>query len=315
MIGPLPIKSFHGVYLLGSYEFNTYLIRGKKCALIEGGVSNQFLLILRQLEYLEISPNDIDFLVILHSHADHIMSFPPLQEHFPWMQIAAFEGSKKVFNDERLVNKFKESDLKIAQSLYEAGMVDGRVYHSSSLLFPMNLSLREGDQLELGERINLRVLETPGHAPDNISIYLGEEKVLFVSDAVGIYYPPDYIKPNFFYDLSMHQSSLLRIQEIGAKVLCKGHQGMVIGEKKVQDYIQFAFNGIEKFKRYVQEALLAGKDEEEVSKKFTNIHQWGISAFFPWESNFRLSRLLIKRTLGYFDKEIRKNLNKSKKDL
>ena len=96
-------------------------------------------------------------------------------------------------------------------------------------------------------------------------------------------------------------ASLKRIQHIRAKVLCKGHQGVVTREKEVQDYIQIAFNGIENFKKYVQEALNAGRNENDVSNEFTNAHQSGISAFFPWESNFRLTLLLIKRTLEYFN--------------
>ena len=244
MIDTPPIKLSNSVYLLGGHEFNIYLLKGKKCALIEGGVSTQFPLIERQLEYLEISPNEIDFLVALHSHANHIMTFPPLQERFPWMQIAASVESKKSFNDERLVSKFKEFDRDIAQSLFKAGIGDGEVHESSTLRFPIDLFFQEGDQIDLGNRVKLKVLETPGHSPDGISLYVEDERVLFVSDAVGLYYPPDYIKPNYFYNLAIHEASLQRIKNIRARVLCKGHQGAVTGEKEIQHYIDMAFDGI-----------------------------------------------------------------------
>jgi glyoxylase-like metal-dependent hydrolase (beta-lactamase superfamily II) len=307
MAGALPIKTSDRVYLLGSYEFNIYLVRGEKCALIEGGVSTQFPFLLKQLEYLNVSPRDIDYLIVLHSHADHIMTFPLLQETFPWVQVAASVKSEKSFNDERLVGKFKESDLWIAQSLFKAGLGDGMVHQSSSLCFPMNLSFKEGDQIDLGNGVKLRVLETQGHSPDGISLYFEDDGVLFVSDTVGLYYPPDYIKPNYFYNMAIHEASLQRIKNIRAKVLCKGHQGVVRGEMEVQDYIQMAFNGIEKFKKYVREALNAGREKNDLSKEFTDAYQSGISAFFSWESNFRLTQLLIKRTLEYFNEEARKS--------
>jgi glyoxylase-like metal-dependent hydrolase (beta-lactamase superfamily II) len=307
MASPFPIQISDRVYLLGSSEFNIYLVRGEKCALIEGGVSTQFPSLLKQLQYLEISPWDIKYLIVLHSHADHIMTFPPLQETFPWMQVAASAKSEKSLRDERLVGKFKESDLWIAQSLFKAGQGDGMVHQSSSHHFPMDLSFEEGDEIDLGEGVKLKVLETPGHSPDAISLYFEEDGIIFVSDTVGLYYPPDYIKPNYFYNLSFHEVSLQRIRNIRAKVLCKGHQGVVMGEKVVQDYIQMAFSGIENFKEYVREALEAGRDENEVSKEFTDAHQSGISAFFPWESNFRLTQLLIRRTLEYLNKETHKS--------
>jgi glyoxylase-like metal-dependent hydrolase (beta-lactamase superfamily II) len=307
MAGALPIKISDRVYLLGSHEFNIYLVRGEKCALIEGGVSTQFPFLLKQLGYLKISPRDIDYLIVLHSHADHIMTFPPLQENFPWMQVAASAKSERSLNDERLVGKFKESDLWIAQSLSRAGLGDGLIHQSSSLRFPMNLPFQEGDQIDLGNGIKLKVLETPGHSPDAISLYFEDDEILFVSDTVGLYYPPDYIKPNYFYNLAIHEASLRRIQNKRAKVLCKGHQGVVTGEKEVQHYIQMAFDGIENFKKYVQEALDAGRDENDLSKEFTDGHQSGISAFFSWRSNFRLTQLLIKRTLEYFNEKTHKS--------
>jgi glyoxylase-like metal-dependent hydrolase (beta-lactamase superfamily II) len=223
------------------------------------------------------------------------------------MQVAASAKSKRSLNDERLVGKFKESDLWIAQSLFKAGLGNGMIYQSSSLRFPMNLSFEEGDQIDLGNGVKLKVLETPGHSPDAISLYFEDEEVLFVSDTVGLYYPPDYIKPNYFYNLAIHEASLQRIKNVRAKVLCKGHQGIVTGEKEVQNYIQIAFNGIENFKIYLREALNAGRDENDLSNEFTDAHQSGISAFFPWESNFRLTQLLIKRTLEYFNEETRKS--------
>jgi len=303
MASPLPIQISDRVCLLGSSEFNIYLVRGEKCALIEGGVSTQLPFLLKQLEYLKISPRDIDYLIVLHSHADHIMTFPPLQETFPWMQVAASTKSKRSLNDEKLVGKFKESDLWIAQSLFKAGLGDGMIYQSSSLRFPMNLSFEEGDQIDLGNGVKLKVLETPGHSPDAISLCLEDEQVLFVSDTVGLHYPPGFIKPNYFFNLAIHKASLQRIQNMRAKVLCKGHQGVVTGEKEVQQYVQLAYNGIENFKKYVREALSVNRDENDLSKDFTDAHQSGISAFFPWESNFRLTQLLIKRTLEYFNEK------------
>jgi glyoxylase-like metal-dependent hydrolase (beta-lactamase superfamily II) len=292
-----PIKFSESVYLLGSHEFNIYLVKGKEHALIEGGVSTQLPLLLRQLERIKVSPQDIHYLIVLHAHADHVMTFPPLKEKFPWMKVGAFTASREVFNNEKLVNKFKESDRMIAHSLSEAGMGDGTVYHSSSFHYPMDLAIKEGDRIDLGNGITLRVLETPGHAPDGISLYLEMEEVVFVSDTLGIFYPPDFIKPNYFYHLGMHKTSLRKIQDTGAMVLCKGHQGIVKGKGEVQHYIDLAFKGIEEFKVYLQGALSSGKDEEEVSREFTDAYQSGVSAFFSWESNFKLSRLLIKRTL------------------
>lgn len=140
----------------------------------------------------------------------------------------------------------------------------------------MSLSLHDGDQIDLGDMARLRVLETQGHAPDNIRSYMEEKDFLFISDAVGIFYPPSYVKPNFFYNLGVCKSLLQRIQDMGTKVIVQRVSEVVLEKKKIQDYLQLALRGVEEFKRYLGTSLKAGMDERKVSKDFTNTYQRGV---------------------------------------
>jgi len=166
----------------------------------------------------------------------------------------------------------------------------------------LDLPLEEGDGLDLGKGIRLRVLETPGHAPDSISLYLDSERILFASDAVGIWYPRGHIRPNHFYDLGMYEESLKRIRSLRPCVLCKGHQGAIIGEQAVQDYVGLALAGVEQFKDFVRAHPDAAGREDLMREVTQDDVLVGVLAMFPLENNINLWKLMIRRTLEYLDR-------------
>jgi len=47
-------------------------------------------------------------------------------------------------------------------------------------------TVNEGDKIDLGDNLQLRVIHTPGHSKGSISLYLEPDQVLFVGDAVPI---------------------------------------------------------------------------------------------------------------------------------
>jgi len=302
MTGLLPLRIGRHVYLLGTYSFNTYLVCGEQAVLVEGAVSAQVPLLLRQLKFLGVDMREINHLVALHSHADHLMAFPPLRERFPWMRVAAHRFADKPFRDPRVQEKFHEADVHFAASLASAGLVEETTYGRRDGTYPLDLPLGEGDSLDLGNGIRLHVLETPGHAPDSISLYLEREGILFVSDAVGLWYPRGDIRPNHFYDLGMYEGSLRRIRSLRPRVLCKGHQGVIIGEKAVKDYVDLALAGVEHFKDFVRAHSDAAGREDLLRETTLDDFLVGVLAMFPLENNINLWKLMIRRTLEYLDR-------------
>ena len=119
----LPFQITKNITLLGSELFNLYLVKGETYAIVEGGVSGIAYPFLDQLSLLDVPPEAISHLVILHSHFDHMMVFPVLKERYPWMKIVTSDLNRATFSSDRIVAKIFDSDRKITLALKEKGII------------------------------------------------------------------------------------------------------------------------------------------------------------------------------------------------
>jgi glyoxylase-like metal-dependent hydrolase (beta-lactamase superfamily II) len=297
----LPVQITNRVTLLGSELFNLYLVRGETNAIIEGGVSAVAYPFLNHLNQLNVPPESISHLVILHSHFDHMMIFPFLIERYPWMKIVSSVLNRPIFANDRIIGKIFDSDRRMTLALMENGLISEAPMLTSLGSFPLDISLEEGSILDLGRGVKIRFFEAPGHAPDCLCAYLEKEEALFCTDAAGFYTPPDFFRPNFWYRLDEAQKSLDKMKVIDPRILCRGHYGAISGREDVRRHLKMGKQCIEDFKSFalgrIQEGWSMDKITEEVTERFSK----GFLQFFPPEDNQRLWGLLVQRTLEHLN--------------
>jgi len=88
--------------------------------------------------------------------------------------------------------------------------------------------LREGDEIDLGDR-RLRVIETPGHSPDGISLFDPAAGILFVGDTLieGPLYA--HYDESSIPDLAVSVGKLAQL-EVPVHAICAGHVPRAIAE-------------------------------------------------------------------------------------
>jgi glyoxylase-like metal-dependent hydrolase (beta-lactamase superfamily II) len=296
----LPFQVTKNITLLGSELFNLYLVKGETYAIVEGGVSGITYTFLKQLDQLNIPPEAISHLVILHSHFDHMMVFPVLKERYPWMKIVTSDLNRATFSSERIVAKLFDSDRKITLALKERGMISEAPNLQPYTFFPLDITVQEGSVLDLGKGMKMKFFEIPGHSPDCLAASLEEEGVLFCSDGAGFYTPPDFFRPNYWYRLDDAEKSLDKMKAIDPEILCRGHYGTMIGKDLARKHLQMNRQSIENFKSFVLEKINGGWSVEKITQDVSVRFSKGFLEFFPAEEKYRLWELLIQRTLEYF---------------
>ena len=300
----LPFQVTKNITLLGSELFNLYLVKGETYAIIEGAVSGITYPFLEQLKQLDVPPEAISHLVILHSHFDHMMVFPTLKGRYPWMKIVTSDMNRATFSSERVLTKIFDSDRKITLALRERGMISEAPNLAPYTFFPLDITVQEGSVLDLGKGVKMKFLEIPGHSPDCLAAFLEEEGLLFCSDGAGSYTPPDFFRPNYWYRLDEAEKSLDKIKGIDPEILCRGHYGTIIGRDLARKHLQMNRQSIEDFKAFVLEKINEGYSVEEIAKNVTVRFSKGFLELYPDEENLRLWKLLIQRTLEHFGIEM-----------
>lgn len=106
----------------------------------------------RYLALLAYHGLQLEFLIETHTHADHISCARMMR---------------------RLTGTGTASEARL-------------VMHAKSPNPHVQLHVQHSDLLKLGPNINLRVLETPGHTPDSISLYAAKASRVFTGDALLI---------------------------------------------------------------------------------------------------------------------------------
>jgi len=121
-------------------------------------------------------------------------------------------------------------------------------YLNTQVINP-NKAVKMGDGFDLGG-IHVKVLETPGHTPFNLSYLVSDEQVLFCGDAIVTHYIPN-LEEGGPEDWKTWLNSLDLIETKRCEIIIPGHGDFITG----QDIPK----AIERIRRILKEAINTGK--------------------------------------------------------
>ena len=192
---------------------NTYLIDGEMVILIDPGHSRHLDKLFSQMEGDGISPDEIDLILITHSHPDH------------------FEGLEAFFDKPVRIAMCREEE----RYLRENGRLLFDMMGQPIPKYRVDFFLKEGE-LHLKER-TFHIYQTPGHSPGSLSIYWPEKKILFTGDVVfyGGIGRTDFLEG----DSKLLMESIERLSHLDIELLLPGHGEIVMGRERVLQNFEF----------------------------------------------------------------------------
>jgi len=197
----------------------SYVIKGKRVAIVETGPRLTVENLLASLKEIRIKKKEVDYVLVTHIHIDHAGGAGTLLAHLPNASLLVHErGARHLVSPERLWISSLQVLGDIAEMYGEFEPVPkGRV-----------VTAREGMIIDLGEGVDLKVLEMPGHASHELGFYEKNSQGVFPGDAAGIYLNKfDVIIPTTPppFHLEMALSSLNRLIKMKPKWLYYSHFG------------------------------------------------------------------------------------------
>ena len=164
-----PVQLTENVFLIDDFDLSmpertgTYVLTEDKVTLIETSASPSIPYILEGLQTLGVSPADISYIIVTHIHLDHAGGAGLMLQHCPNAKVIVHpKGARHLADPSRLImgakavygDKFSQLFDPIVEIPEDRLMIKG-----------------EGDTLEISEKLNLKFLDTPGHANHHFSIY------------------------------------------------------------------------------------------------------------------------------------------------
>jgi glyoxylase-like metal-dependent hydrolase (beta-lactamase superfamily II) len=194
-----------GLWCLGRRESNVYILKGDRdTMLISGGMSYILPNVLRQMASFGFDMDQINKILILHAHFDHIGVIPYFKRKNPSIDVYASLRGWEILKKERAVATINEFSKLTAERMGLAKVLkeyDCEWRHDVS-----GETVSDGDAIDLGGR-TIRILETPGHSSCSLTAYVPEIKALFPSDGGGIPFG-NRINPAGNSNFTLYQQSL-----------------------------------------------------------------------------------------------------------
>jgi len=156
----------------------SYVLKGKSVAIIESGPTSSVPNLLAGLGKLGVKLEDVAYVAVSHIHLDHGGGAGTLLKSLPNAKVIAHQrGAPHLANPEKLWQSSKEILGKITE-----------LYGEPEPVPPERIiAAEDGMTFNLGKNVNLRVVETLGHASHHQSYYETLGRGVFPGDAAGMY--------------------------------------------------------------------------------------------------------------------------------
>ena len=156
----------------------SYVLRGKRVAMVETGPASSVPNLLAGLKKLDVELEKVAYVAVSHIHLDHAGGAGTLLKHLP--------------NAKVIVHPRGAFHLAHPQKLWEQSkLILGRITELYGEPEPVPedriISASDGMIFDLGDGVELKVIETLGHASHHQSYYEKSSDGIFPGDAAGIY--------------------------------------------------------------------------------------------------------------------------------
>ena len=235
------------------------LITEEKAAIFDAGFAFTAKPMVKKIK-AELGDRPLDYILLLHSHYDHISGASLMKKVWPEAKIVSAEHAAKVFE--------KPSAMKRISQMNRAAAF----YFKKNPFFNNNLSrihtdivVKNGDIIDLGS-VKLETIEAPGHTWDSLAFWCESERLAMTCETMGVLAGNDSIMPACLVSYRTTMEFVDKLEALRPKKILYPHYGIVDGEDNCMTVIGWSRRDNEAAKDLIVAAHREGKDVEEIKQ-------------------------------------------------
>jgi glyoxylase-like metal-dependent hydrolase (beta-lactamase superfamily II) len=206
-----------------------YVINYNKVTLIDCGhpSSDSQSDLISGLAAAGLTPQDINQIILTHRHIDHVGGLVSHDSIFDKAEVIAYPGPEKPIVSLDTLERIKQY---IPQECVNQ-IIDGTTtemnknYYQYHRPLHINTFVKDGDSINIGEE-ELKIMFTPGHSPDHISLLHKKTGTLLGGDILLHNGPPS------IHHLDLYMNSLNRLDNCEINKTLPGHGPVIFDHKE-----------------------------------------------------------------------------------
>jgi glyoxylase-like metal-dependent hydrolase (beta-lactamase superfamily II) len=261
------------IELVGHKELCSYLLKGDVYALVGGSMAHVLPTVLNQLEGLRVDLERIRYLIILHTHYDHLGMAPYLVREWPWVKVVVSRVGAGVLTNQRALTAIQDYNNLF---LDRAGALEQlRPLDLVGEGFPVHMTVEGGTELDLGDGLRLPFINVPGHSVCSIALFFPGEYALFPSDGIGTL-TEERILPMGSSNYDDFQLSIEKLGKLGAEIICFEHYG-ALTPPEGKGFVERAKREARAFRSKMRDLYRTHGDVERVAEELSEDCKSGLS--------------------------------------
>ena len=276
----------------------SYVLHGDRVAVIETGPTTSVQNLLAGLQEIGIRNEEVDYVAVSHIHIDHAGGVGALLQKLPNARLIVHpRGAIHLIEPQKLW----ESTLQV---LGRVAKLYGKIQQVPKERI---LTAYEGMTIELGNDIELRVLETLGHASHHLSFFEKQSQGIFPGDAAGIYVKTyNVIVPTTPppFNLEVTLASINRLIALKPKQLYYTHFGPT---KKAVEKLEEYANRLRLWAKIISDSMKHEQDIELICQEVLEKDNSMKSVVGYIQNNLIFREAVIKQDVQGFIEYLKKN--------
>lgn len=199
----------------------------KEMAMVDCGYEGFMPLIEKEMVRIGLEPGRLTKIILTHQDDDHMGGAAEFIQKYPNIEIVASEIESPYISGEKKNLRLQQAE-DMQDSLPEDQKEMGLFFIDQlKKIKPVNVDIKVGDGDEFDFGNGCKIIETEGHTPGHISVYLPSENVFITGDAAVI---EDgelvFANPHFTLDLESATKSFEFLKSMNCKEYICYHGGV-----------------------------------------------------------------------------------------